>query len=204
MIRTFVALELSQPLKEGILALTRQIAKRGVRASWAKPGTMHLTLKFLGDVEEERIPDVTRAVGASAARVTPFAFETGGLGAFPTSRRPRVLWVGVNPAPGLFALQEAVDDELALLGFPEEEDRYRPHVTLGRLRDPRGAEGLPELLAELSAPAVTVEVKEVLVMKSTLAAGGAVHERLAAIPLGGRAPSRGPDGGDEDPRRSER
>jgi len=188
--RTFVALELSQHLKEGILAITRQMAKRGVPASWAKPGTMHLTLKFLGDVEEERIPDVMRAVEAAAARVPPFAFGTGGLGAFPTARRPRVLWVGVNPEPSLFALQEAVEDELALVGFPEEDERYQPHITLGRLRDPRGAQGLPELLAELTAPAVTVEVKEILVMKSTLAAGGAVHERLAAIPLGGRVPPR--------------
>jgi 2'-5' RNA ligase len=189
-IRVFVALELSQPLKEGILALTRQMAKRGVSASWAKPGTMHLTLKFLGDVEEERIPDVTEAVEAAAARVPPFAFGTDGLGAFPTSRRPRVLWVGVSPAPGLFALQEAVEDELALLGFPQEEDRYRPHITLGRLRDPRGAQSFPELLAEFTAPAVTVEVKDVLLMKSTLAAGGAVHEPLAAIPLSGPVPPR--------------
>jgi 2'-5' RNA ligase len=194
-VRTFVALELSQPLKDGILALTRQMAKRGVTASWAKPGTMHLTLKFLGDVEEERIADVTRAVERAAAGVPPFAFETGGLGAFPTTRRPRVLWVGVDAVPELFAVAEALERELALLGFPRENERFRPHITLGRLRDPGGAQGLPELLAELTAPVVRVVVEDVLLMKSTLAAGGAIHERLAAVPLraAGVTPVRKPE-----------
>jgi 2'-5' RNA ligase len=180
--RAFIALELSDSLKEGILALTKELRRRGLRASWARRPTLHLTLKFLGDVEETELAEVVGAVARASSRVPPFGFETRSLGAFPSARRPRVLWLGVEPVDELFALQEAVENELAGLGFARERRRFHPHVTLARIRDPR-AESVQEILDELVAPKERVEVLEVRVMRSTLRPGGAIHELVEAVPL---------------------
>ncbi len=180
--RTFIALELSDNLKEGILALTEELRGRGVRASWARRSTLHLTLKFLGDVEETELPEVVGAVARASSRVSSFGFETRSLGAFPSPRRPRVLWVGVEPEVELFALHKAVEGELAELGFPRERRKFHPHVTIGRIREPR-AESIQEVLDELVAPEERVEVLEVRVMRSTLRPGGAIHELVEAVPL---------------------
>jgi 2'-5' RNA ligase len=183
-VRTFVALELSDVLKEGILATIESLRASGVRASWCRRASMHLTLKFLGDVDEELVSDVVEAVRAGASGVPGFTIESDGrLGAFPSPARARVLWLGIEPVDALFDLHAGIDRELARAGFPPDERRYRPHVTLGRLRAAPPA-GLAELLRRLEAPRGAVRVDEVLVMKSMLRPDGAVHETLAAVPLG--------------------
>jgi len=181
-VRTFVALELSEDARTGILGLVEEMRRRGVRASWARSGTLHLTLKFLGDVEEDELPGVVDAVERASGQVSTFTFETRSLGAFPSPRRPRVLWVGVDAPDELFALARAVEDELAELGFPREQRRFHPHITLGRVRDPE-AESVLSLYEELSAPRERTVVGEVRVMRSTLQPGGALHELVEAIPL---------------------
>jgi 2'-5' RNA ligase len=185
-VRTFVALELSDRLKEGILALAEEFRARGVRASWAKRPTLHLTLKFLGDVEESELPEVVAAVARASSGVSAFDLETVRLGAFPSPRRPRVLWVGVRPCDELFALHEGLEDELSELGFQRERRRFHPHVTIGRIRDPR-AESVQTILDELVAPEERVVVEEVRVMRSTLRPEGALHELVEAVPLDGRS-----------------
>ncbi len=184
-VRTFVALELSRPLKEGILDIARVMKARGVRAGWARASTLHLTLKFLGDVEEDALPDVFDGVARAADHVAPFSFESRTLGAFPSPRRARVLWVGVDAPQELWDLAQAVDDELAGLGFPREKRTFRPHVTLGRVRDPRDGGPVEELLRTLEAPCETVEAREIFTMRSELKPGGAIHETLAMARLGG-------------------
>jgi 2'-5' RNA ligase len=186
-VRTFVALELSEPLKAGILALGAGLAARGVRASWAKRGAMHLTLKFLGDVEESDLAGVGSAVRRAAAGVPPFRFETTILGAFPSPRRPRVIWLGVEPVDELFELQAALEGELDGLGFPRERRPFRPHITIGRIRDHGASEDVSDALSDLAGLREAVDVREVRVMKSTLLPSGAVHEVLEAIPLGREA-----------------
>ena len=180
--RTFIALELSESLKEGILALTEELSGRGVRASWARRSTLHLTLKFLGDVEETSLREIVAAVARASSRVSAFSFQTRSLGAFPSTRRPRVLWLGIEPQDELLALHEAVESELADLGFPRERRRFHPHLTIGRIREPR-AESIQEILDELVAPEERVEVKDTRVMRSTLRPGGAIHELVEAVPL---------------------
>ena len=183
-VRTFVALELPEAIAGGILGLVSQLRDSGIRASWCRRGTLHLTLKFLGDVEEEHLPGVVDAVAAASAGGSPFAFATGALGAFPSPRNPRVLWLGVEAVDGLYVLHKAVEDQLAAIGMPRDRRRFHPHITLGRVRG-RAPEDTGRLLAAMQAPEGTVPVTEVWVMRSTLNPGGAVHEVIAAVPLGG-------------------
>lgn len=182
-VRTFVALELSEKLKEGILDLIEEMRGTGLKGSWSRASTLHVTLKFLGDVDEDRLPEIVSAVGTAAGKVPPFSFRTRRLGAFPSSKRPRVLWMGIEGGDELFRLQQAVEEELSAIGFPRERKRFHPHITLGRLREPATG-GLEGLLRELGYPEGEVLVDEVRVMRSTLAPGGAIHEKVAGAPLG--------------------
>lgn len=183
-IRTFIALELSAPLRGRILELIEQMRGMGVRASWARDSTLHMTIKFLGDVEEAAMSDVVSAVQAAAARVPCFAFTSCSIGAFPSARRPRVLWIGVEADGELLELASGVEAELARAGFPKERRPFRPHVTFGRIRDTTQEGAASRALSELTAPVERVVVREVRVMRSTLGRGGAVHEIVAAAPLG--------------------
>jgi RNA 2',3'-cyclic 3'-phosphodiesterase len=191
-VRVFVALELSPALRAGILRLAETLSRKGVRASWPRDETLHLTLKFVGDVEEADLPDLVEAVRRAASRCSPFTFETRGAGAFPSPRRPRVVWVGVVPTDALFDLQSGVEHELAALGVPREERRWSPHITVGRIRDPEGCGDFEKTLAALRVPEETVAAHEVLIMKSVLSPSGAIHEPIARVPLETSRPDGAP------------
>jgi len=187
-VRAFVALELSGSLKDGILTLIDELREAGIRAGWSRRGTLHLTLKFLGDVEEALLPDLVTALEAAAAEVPPFTFDTTSMGAFPSPARPRVVWLGVEPVDGLYDLQEAVERELTPLGFPREKRRFHPHITLGRIRaDGTASRGtdITGLLARLPVPRERTAVDGLCLVKSTLTPRGARHESLETIRLGG-------------------
>ncbi|MBM3306928.1 MAG: RNA 2',3'-cyclic phosphodiesterase [Candidatus Eisenbacteria bacterium] len=189
-VRAFVALELSPQLKAGILRAAETLERRGVRASWSRRATLHLTLKFIGDVDEADLPDVVDAVGRAASGNRRFSFVARGAGAFPSPQRPRVIWIGVVPSDALFDLQGDVERELAAVGVPREERRWSPHITVGRVRDARTAGDLAGALATLRCPEDTVAVEEVLLMRSVLSPSGAIHEAIARFPLA----TAGPDG----------
>jgi RNA 2',3'-cyclic 3'-phosphodiesterase len=159
---------------------------------WVRPENIHLSLKFLGDVEEAREPELLAALKQAAGRhhepptPRPLTLQITGFGVFPDYHRPRVLWVGVTPEPGLELLQHEVEHAFAPLGFPTEARAFRPHLTLGRAaRDarPRDFNGLEAVLAGTDFD-TTVTVADVDLMQSTLHADGPVyqiryHERLS-------------------------
>ena len=156
---------------------------------WVRPENIHLSLKFLGDVEETREPELRTALQRAAgvrSEPRPLTLQLTGFGAFPDYHRPHVLWAGVTPEPGLELLQHGVEQAFAPLGFPTEPRAFRPHVTLARAaRDakPRDFAGLEELLAGIDFDE-TVTVAEVDLMQSTLKPDGPVyqvkyHERLS-------------------------
>lgn len=156
---------------------------------WVKPDNIHLSLKFLGEVEETREPELRTALKRAAGTGTeprPLTLQVAGFGVFPDYHRPHVLWAGVTPEPGLELLQHGVEQAFAPLGFPTEARTFRPHVTLARsARDakPRDFAGLEELLRGIDFDQ-TVTVADVDLMQSTLQPGGPVyqvkyHERLS-------------------------
>ena len=156
---------------------------------WVRPENIHLSLKFLGEVEEAREPELRSALKRAAgpgAEARPLTIQITGFGVFPDYHRPHVLWAGVTPQPGLELLQHGVEQAFAPLGFPTEARAFRPHVTLARAsRDakPREFAGLEELLSGLDFDE-TVSVDEVDLMQSTLKPEGPVyqvryHERLS-------------------------
>jgi RNA 2',3'-cyclic 3'-phosphodiesterase len=156
---------------------------------WVRPENIHLSLKFLGEVDEGRASELHTALQRAAAAgpdPRPLALQISGFGVFPDYHRPHVLWAGVTPEPGLELLQHSVEQAFAPLGFPTEARAFRPHVTLARAsRDakPREFAGLEELLSGIEFDE-TVSVAEVDLMQSTLKPEGPVyqvkyHERLS-------------------------
>jgi len=182
MLRLFVALELPQSLRDALTRLQEPHRHRkDVR--WADPGTLHLTLKFLGDMPEDAVPEIASALVTIAARQAPLSLEVAGFGVFPRRGPPRVLWVGVGgDTEPLAALVEAVDDALAPLGVPRETRPYHPHITLGRVKRGRAGEAIDALsgLGRLGG----FEARRLVLFQSTLTPAGAKHEALAEPPFG--------------------
>ena len=156
---------------------------------WVRPENIHLSLKFLGEVEEAREPELRRALKQAAGTGTeprPLTLQISGFGVFPDYHRPHVVWAGVTPDPALELLQHGVEQAFVPLGFPTEARAFRPHVTLARAaRDarPRDFRGLNEILGGTEFDA-TVTVSVLDLMQSTLQTDGPVyqvryHERLS-------------------------
>jgi len=176
-VRLFVALNLPPPVREALWAATTPLRELGLPVNWVRGDGIHLTLKFLGDVADEREAEVAAALGRAAAGARALSLAVGGFGVFPDFRRPRVVWAGIAPEPGLEILQHRVEQEVAPLGFPTEARPFRPHVTLGRARKearPRDLAGLESALAQLEF-AQTAVVSTLDLMQSTLRSGGAVY-----------------------------
>lgn len=134
--RLFVAIELPTEI-QGKLDIAEKHFKRFARdAKWVRVQGIHLTLKFLGYVEPERIPAIEETLSRQCD-AAPFSVEAKGCGFFPNSRRPAVFWVGVHAEP-LFPLQQAIEEAMATLGFEKEKRPFAAHLTLARFRDPHG------------------------------------------------------------------
>jgi len=147
----------------------------------------HLTLRFLGDVPPDRVPFIAERLGDVARTATPFDLTVEGVGAFPSERNPRVVWVGVTVGrEAVTALAERVRAALASEGSVAEEGRFVPHVTLFRVRDPAGRRAARELLeGRVPGPAPrSFRVEAVLLKESRLRPGGADHRTVAVVPLG--------------------
>ena len=136
-IRAFIAVELPPAVREAVEGVVRELRSRagdGVR--WVRPEGVHLNLKFLGDIDADSVPAVSRAMAQCAASAAPFDLFLEGVGVFPNARRPRVIWIGLGGALELLlALQHSIDRELEGLGFARERRPFTPHLTLGRVRD---------------------------------------------------------------------
>jgi len=191
-LRTFIAIELDEELKANLLRLQsrlrEQVAPGSVR--WVRIEGIHLTLKFLGDTPVNKMDGVKAALAQAATEVGPFAFTVGGLGCFPTTRRPRVVWVGLQEVTGtLVRLRDAVEARVAPLGFPTERRAFHPHLTLGRVQRRASKSEVREIGEAVANSAIgaidEMAVTAVSYIKSELQPSGAVYTILAKAELTG-------------------
>jgi 2'-5' RNA ligase len=145
-VRSFVALSLPDPVRAALADLRRAAPPRAP-VRWVAPESIHLTLKFLGEIEPDRLEAVKAALSSFPWNLAPFAFTLSGVGAFPGLKRPRVLWVGVTDgADRVVELAERVERALGPIGFPREDRAFSPHLTIGRVNGP-GPAGWAETFA---------------------------------------------------------
>ncbi len=187
-LRLFVAVDLSQEVREELGRLQDELRRRDLSSlRWVRPGGIHLTLKFLGDTPAQRVSVIEGALAEAVNGAAPFRLALGKLGTFGNRRGPRVLWLDIDgEGQRLVELQAMVERGLTEAGFLPEERGYSPHLTLARVRQPPPpgmAERVSRALDAVAAPRAEFDVREVLLMRSTLLQGGAVYERLAGFPL---------------------
>ncbi len=188
-IRAFIAINISPEIKQRltIISADLQRALRGVPVRWVSVENIHLTLKFLGDVSETNLDLLKKLLKSEAAVHPAFEFSVGELGAFPTMRRPRVIWVNVQAPAELLNLQRGIDHETARLGYAREDRPFSPHLTLGRVSRNANANDLRRISEELSSFKVgfigAANVQLVHLYRSDLQPSGAVYTLLDSAGL---------------------
>jgi len=185
--RLFVAVNMPPETREGVHDATAPLHELLPTIRWTTAPNLHLTVKFLGDVAEERVGDVQAVVRSVAARHHAFELSLGGIGGFPRLHRPRVLWMGVEPEPRFELLHDDVERSFAAIGFEIEGRPFRPHLTLARVRTQLSEDHAQAL--RRTAPRITyrteIPVNSLDLMQSTLGHGGSRYACLVAAPLDG-------------------
>jgi 2'-5' RNA ligase len=201
MVRAFIAVELNSAVRTAISNLQAQVKAElhrelrqsvaDIRLQWVKPESIHLTLKFLGDIREEQVDGICSSLMSALATQSCFLLEVGGLGVFPDLRAPRVLWIGLEqaerngPSPAV-QLAETVERAMTSLEFFPDAKPFTPHLTLARIKERSREVG--KVLSSLGLLAKgramgTLPVNAVSLMRSDLQPSGAVYTRLCEIPL---------------------
>lgn len=186
--RLFVALELQPAVAEALDLAVVPLRDTEPALSWVPRDKLHLTMKFLGEVEEPAIAAVQRAADAVAARHRPFDMRLEEVGAFPNFRRVRVVWIGVENEPRLELLHHDLEIACGELGYEVEGRAFRPHITLARGRAPLPVDRARRFarVARGVDFAADTNVTSLVLMESALAPSGARYRRIHAAPLGGR------------------
>lgn len=187
--RTFIAVELADDVRSRLVKLQQILARSGGDVKWVEEENLHVTLLFLGEVDERDLPAVCATVGEACSSVGPFTMSVEGVGCFGNPRRPRTLWAGVAAGHDeLIALHAAIEAPLLELGcYRREERKFEPHVTLGRVRGDAGAERLAAAREQQAKfVAGEFEVKQVAVMSSELLPAGPAYAVMSRAALGRR------------------
>jgi RNA 2',3'-cyclic 3'-phosphodiesterase len=194
--RTFVAINIPASERAALHASLAAVRQRQIPMRWTEPDALHLTLKFLGEIDGSEIAALDAALRDVAARHAPLAMEIGGFGAFPSLRRATVLWVGISADPPLMALQRDTELALSRLGYPREQRSFRPHITVARLQG-GGRPADVQRLAGINDYSSRVTVTSIDLMRSQLSPAGARYEVLMRAALGaGDSPPAAPADGE--------
>jgi 2'-5' RNA ligase len=184
-LRTFIAVELAKPIRDRVIALQEKLAGTGTEVKWVEPENLHVTLLFLGEVEDREVPDVCRLTADCVRKHAPFTMTVEAVGCFPNPRRPRILWVGVGQgADELCAIHDELEASFDSMGVRREERRFTPHITLGRVKSDRPLDDLSAVLTKQAAwKAGESPVREIHVMSSRLGSHGPKYTVLSRAPL---------------------
>jgi 2'-5' RNA ligase len=183
--RTFIAIEIPQEIKQQMAELQLRLKSSRVDASWPRSEGIHLTLKFLGEVPEGKLPEIMNGLRSAAQGTGGFRLEVAGTGAFPNPKSARVVWVGLSGDVGkLGRLQEAVERAMTDIGFAREDRKFTPHLTLGRIKYIRSRDVWLKAMDEIKDVSLSAfDVDAVSLIKSELKPSGAVYTEMGRVEL---------------------
>lgn len=160
----------------------------GKGVNWTRPESIHLTLKFLGEIDPGRVEEISRVLEGAAKSHPRFIVSAGGVGGFPTLKAPRVVWVGIDGGPELKGLQTDIDGRLGDIGFERDGREFTPHLTLCRIKSMADSRALGGLASGLKAEKMLdFEAGSFILFESRLNPRGAVYTALKTFTLGGGA-----------------
>jgi len=183
--RCFVAIELPENVRNRLLDLQGKMQSLGRAVRWTRPEQLHLTVKFLGEVPDARVPEVCEAAREIAGKYSPFDLELAGTGCFPPRGQVRIIWAGVaQPPTALLDCQRDCEQAFSAMGFERENRAYSPHLTVGRVNDFAASNRIREALRQYETfSAGRFTAKELTVFQSDLRPTGAVYTPLAQAPF---------------------
>ncbi len=186
MIRAFIAVELPEALRQEVVDLQANLRSSGSDVKWVEVDNLHLTLKFLGNIEEPQFSALKEALAIPAKGFSPFTIYLEGIGAFPRTTSPRVVWIGISQGKeALIELAQAVEKSCSTLGFTPEDRPFSPHLTIGRVRS---RDRLASLIKRLQVAefrgGTPAEVTRLILFQSSLSPHGPTYTPLAEFPLG--------------------
>jgi len=183
-IRTFIAFETPEQIRKDILAVQTTLKTAHADVKWESIDKFHVTIKFLGDVEEGLLPKILSVVGETVTRFNTFDIMYNNLGCFPNLRSPKVLWVGCENRDGtLLSFKNELDSRLSPFGFEIEKRAFHPHLTLGRVKGESGIKDLTSMLKSITFEPRTAMINTIVVMKSDLRPGGSLYTSLQQTEL---------------------
>ena len=181
--RTFIAIDITAAIRESIRALLAELKQTERRIRWSRPESLHITLKFLGEVPPPKIADV-KACLTSIRTPAPFSISVHGSGFFPGERSPHVIWLGVDGGKDLAALASLIEQALEPRGFSREKRPFSAHLTLGRIDGAANIDAVRELLRRKEPLALgSFAANEYFLYESTPACGGSVYTKLARFEM---------------------
>jgi len=187
-IRCFIAVELPEEIRAALSRLQAKLKSGEFPVKWVDPYSIHLTLKFLGNVNPDMTGPITEAIKGGTEGIPPLKLEIKGLGVFPNPRRVQVVWVGMSgDVEKLLQLQKGLESRLAKLGFAPEARAFTPHLTLGRVRErasPEERQKLGELIGSTKFETEhTFNVNSLSLMRSQLTREGAIYSQISSVKL---------------------
>jgi 2'-5' RNA ligase len=187
-IRTFIAVKLPETVLAAIGRVQERMATCGLNVRWVTTGNIHLTLKFLGEVDEDEVDGIAAVLTEAVHGFAPLRLAAAGVGVFPSVKRARVIWVGLaGQLPELAALQRSIENRLATIGYPHEKRSFSGHLTLGRVKGLIAAARLTTAMgAFVDFASETFEVDRVVLFKSDLRPTGASYTELRQVTLPGQ------------------
>lgn len=188
LLRAFIALDIPAEIRQRVGQTTAELRQElGPLVRWVPVENMHLTLKFLGDIAPSNVEVLSQMLRAEAELFPCFDFQLGGLGSFPSPKRPRVLYIGIQAPAALDALQRGLESASRRIGYESEERSYSPHLTIGRLRQNATASDQQTIRRRIEQTTIdslgTVRVDSLHLYKSDLKPSGSVYTRLFTAPL---------------------
>lgn len=179
-IRAFIAIELTGQAHDELACLQSALQKAGADVKWAEPESIHLTLRFLGDVEPKKAEEIKEILTETAAGSKPFELTMKDIGAFPGLDSPRVIWAGVGlGAAESTRIAETIETKLQTIGIPKEERKFHPHMTLGRVRSPKNCEKLRGIIKTIKFEAGSkINVDHLTLFRSQLTPQGPIYTTL--------------------------
>jgi 2'-5' RNA ligase len=184
--RLFVAVDISREAIHKVSNYIEELRNEfsTVRVGWEKAEKLHLTLKFLGDSDANQLQKLSEIVAEIAAQIPPFSLRIAETGVFPSTRKARILWIDVKDEKGsLTWINKILEKECAGIGFAEEHRIFKPHLTIGRLREPEKSKQLVERHLQKEFEPVDMEVAEILIYESRLHPAGSIYEKLTTVQL---------------------
>lgn len=182
--RCFIAIDMPEDIKRSISDFISKIDHKIKGIRWVLPENIHLTLKFLGELEDNQIKEVKKKISDISSNHSNFDINISKIGGFPTLKKPNILWIGIEESENLKALYDDIENSLLEIGFEKEDRKFSPHLTIGRVKDKRDIDSVIKAIASFQNFYFgTAKVNEILLMRSILKPSGAEYSKIEIFNL---------------------